>query len=159
MLSAQDKEEIRRFYSYGNHTQKELASLYGVSQARISKIIGASVKARAFSVAQVQEIRHALKTGGSTYKELAAKYNCPVGSLTAIKNGRTYKDVPLSEKELDLANKLGQIKARRENLLGKDVSAFPLTLTDKDLHDGMILRTPVGNFIIHALDIQPKSVA
>lgn len=150
-LREANKSEIRRLYALG-YKQKMLAESYGVSQALISKIVRGDKKDRVLSTEQVQEIRHSLKTGVATYKDLAAKFNCSVGTLTGIAKGRTYKDVPLSEKEQELANKMGEIKARRTKITGLTYRSFPVCMYDSDLQDGQILHTPKGSFVIQALD-------
>lgn len=119
-LSEEERAQIVELYKAGAK-QKDLAVQFSVTQPSISYLLrskGVDV-VRILTTEQVQEIRYALTVGRSTIKELADKYKCSYSNIRNIGTGKTYKNVPLSEEEKALNEKMQELKDRRKEVLDK----------------------------------------
>lgn len=117
-LSEEEKNEIVELYRAGEK-QKSLAEKFGVTQPSISHLLRAKgVKvSRKLTSGQVQEIRYALKTGKGTIKELSLRYKISNRVVDGIGKGTLYKDVPFSEVERILEERMQSLKNRRSLVL------------------------------------------
>jgi len=105
-VTALQVEQIRREYSRGGVTQKELGCKYGISRGGLARIIrGATWRIESFDIGvgkisyygkrklskiQADEIRRKYSTQNTTLKTLAKEYNVCAGTVRNILKGKSW---------------------------------------------------------------------
>lgn len=86
-------------------TQADLAARFHTTQSTVSRVLAGRLFAqqpqRKLTEEQVQEVRLAGASGGWAREQVTEKYGLTKSEVTAIIQGKTYRDVPLSDQEIE----------------------------------------------------------
>ena len=110
-LSFEQAQAIRRAKEVDpSLTQPELAARFSTTQATVSRVLAGQIFAqppkRKLTEEQVQEVRLAGAKGDWDREQVMRKYGLTTSEVSSIVQGRTYRDVPLSEREIERRIKL-----------------------------------------------------
>lgn len=107
-LSFEQAQAIRRAKEANPRlTQPELAARFSTTQATVSRVLAGQIFAappkRKLTEEQVQEVRLAGVRGGWAREQAMRKHGLTTSEVSSIVQGRTYRDVPLSDREIEHA--------------------------------------------------------
>ena len=105
-LSFEQAQAIRQAKEANPHlTQPELAARFSTTQATVSRVLAGRIFAqppkRKLTEEQVQEVRLAGAGDPWDREQVMRKYGLTTSEVSSIVKGRTYGDVPLSDREID----------------------------------------------------------
>jgi hypothetical protein len=105
-LSFEQAQAIRRVKEANPRlTQPELAARFSTTQATVSRVLAGQIFAqppkRKLTEEQVQEVRLAGVGDPWDREQVMRKYGLTTSEVSSIVKGRTYGDVPLSDREID----------------------------------------------------------